>query len=65
MAEVASFNYVWAPIRRSLDFDLEAANKFIDKMIGVDYGWHIILTMWVDTLKDNYPCRRGPDFPKN
>lgn len=25
-------------------------------MLGIDYGYEVMLMGWIDTLKDNYPC---------
>lgn len=55
--------FVWAPIDPSLPYDSDAALEFINSVIGVDYGWEVILTGWIDTIKDNYPCRDREGFP--
>lgn len=39
---------VWAPIDRSITFDSEAANKFIDEYEGVQYGYINIIMGWID-----------------
>jgi len=50
---------LWAPLDRSIYFDIDKANAFIDTVIGVDYGFEILLTGWLDTVRENLPCRRG------
>lgn len=62
MAYDAKFMFVWAPIDRSIQFDEEAAWEFVESLLGVDYGYPVLLTGWIDTLKDNYPCRRSKVF---
>jgi len=59
MAREADYNFVWAPIDRSLDFDLEKANKFIDSMIGVDYGFEVLLVSLIDDIKGSFPCMKN------
>jgi hypothetical protein len=41
---------VWLPLDRSIEFDEENANKWIDELIGVDYGFPVLLTGWIDTI---------------
>jgi hypothetical protein len=43
MARKAEYNFVWVPIDRSLEFDEDKANFFIDEFLGIDYGYEIIL----------------------
>ena len=58
MAREADYNYVWVPIDRSLEFDEEKANALIDELYGVDYGFQIVIMGWIDTIADNFPCRK-------
>lgn len=58
-AQNAEYQFLWAPLDRSIHFDIDKANAFIDTVIGVDYGFEILLTGWLDTVRDNLPCRRG------
>ena len=44
MAREADYNYVWVPIDRSLEFDDDKANAFINEVYGVNYGYEVILT---------------------
>ena len=39
MAREADYNYVWVPIDRSLEFDDDRANEFINEVYGVNYGY--------------------------
>lgn len=55
---------LWAPLDRSIEFDEDSANAFIDAHLGVDYGYEVLLIGWIDTIKDNYPCRRSDKFDK-
>jgi hypothetical protein len=50
MATDAGYNYIWLPIDRSLNFDEAEANKFIDSLLGVEYGFPVVLTGWIDTI---------------
>lgn len=59
-AKKAGYNFVWAPLDPSIKFDVDKANKFIDSVIGVDYGYEVLLTSWIDML-ENYPCRRNSE----
>ena len=58
MARNADYNYVWVPLDRSIVFDEKKANDFIDSLLGVDYGYEVLLTGLLDTLRENWPCRR-------
>ena len=49
--------YVWTPIDKNLPFDSKKANEYIDSVYGLDYGYEVMLMAWIDTEKDNYPCR--------
>lgn len=55
MANTASHHYVWAPIDPEITFDVEKANQYIDKILGVDYGFEVILMGWIDMV-DTLPC---------
>jgi len=35
--------------------DLAKANTFVDTKLGVDYGYEVMLTGWLDRI-DNLPC---------
>ena len=59
MARAADYNFVWAPIDRSIPFDEQKANAHVDALEGVDYGFQVLLTGWIDTVKDNFPCYRN------
>ena len=58
MAEKADFNLVWVPLspESRAKFNETAANAYIDTMLGIDYGYETLLTGWIDTLTQNYPC---------
>ena len=62
MARKAEYNFVWVPIDRSLEFDEDKANFFIDEFLGIDYGYEVILFGQLDTIKDNLPCRKYEVF---
>lgn len=59
MAREADYNFVWSPIDRSLNFDLEKANKFIDSMMGVDYGFEVLLVSLIDSADRSFPCLKN------
>lgn len=50
MAHEADYHFVWNPIDRSIDFDLKKVNEFLDKFIGVEYGYELTLTFWIDSV---------------
>merc|ERR1712130_669259 len=55
---LAGYNTVWAPLsaERSGQMNISAAWDFIDSMMGIDYGYEVVLTGLIDTLYDNMPC---------
>jgi len=55
---LAGYNTVWAPLsaERSGQMNVSAAWDFIDSMMGIDYGYEVVLTGLIDTLYDNMPC---------
>jgi len=57
-AVLAGYNVVWAPIDEQIsqDMDMTQAWEFVDSMMGVDYGYEVVLTGLMDTLYDNLPC---------
>lgn len=57
MAEDADYNYVWAPLDRAGVFDSRKANAYIDSVLGYHYGYQIMLMGWIDSVKNNFPCR--------
>jgi hypothetical protein len=58
MAENADYNLVWVPLsdENRAKFNETAANEFIDTMLGIDYGYEVMLMGWIDSVKDNLPC---------
>lgn len=65
MMHKAGERFVWAPLDPNIPFDNEASVKFVKSVLGVDYGFEVILTEWIDTIKDNYPCRDREGFPES
>jgi len=41
-----------------MNFDENSANKFIDSMLGVDYGYEVLLVSLIDSIDGNFPCFR-------
>lgn len=58
MATLAEFNYVWVPIDRSFELDADKAYAWVSQLLGVDYGFPVVLTGWIDTVQDNFPCMK-------
>ena len=58
LAAAADYNLVWAPLDRQLsqELNMTAVWQFVDGMVGVDYGYEVVLTGLLDTLHDNLPC---------
>jgi len=58
MAKKADFNVLWVPLsdENRKKFNETSANKYVDFMYGIDYGYESMLMGWIDTIKDNYPC---------
>jgi len=54
----ADYNVVWAPMEQSINdgMNMTKAWEFVDSMIGIDYGYEVVLTGLLDTLYDNLPC---------
>jgi len=52
------YNTVWAPLEKDKSdaLNITAAWEFVDAMLGVDYGYEVVLTGLLDTLYDNMPC---------
>lgn len=57
-AKKADFNVVWLPLRKEFyeKYDEQKATEFFRSIEGVDYGYPTLLTGWIDTYKDNFPC---------
>eukprot|EP00727_Mastigamoeba_balamuthi_P009416 m51a1_g5097 hypothetical protein (539) ;mRNA; f:283703-285716 len=57
MAEKAEYLVVHLPlapeVRRA--FDVPAAVKHVESLLGLPYGFHNQFTGWIDTPEDNYP----------
>ncbi len=58
MATLAEYNYVWVPIDRSFELDADRAYNWISQLLGIDYGFPVVLTGWIDTIQDNFPCMK-------
>jgi len=52
------YNTVWAPLEKDKSdaLNITAAWEFVDSMLGVDYGYEVVLMGLLDTLYDNMPC---------
>ena len=64
LAEAAGYNVVLLPLsdHASAAFDEALVWLWLEaEILGTDYGYHVMLWSWIDTLKDNYPCT-APDF---
>ncbi|CAJ1334007.1 unnamed protein product [Effrenium voratum] len=57
-ARAAGLSVVHVPLKEEYRkmFDERAANAFFHKYQGLEYGYHTLVTGWIDTLHDNYPC---------
>jgi hypothetical protein len=54
----ASFLFVHVPLspeNRAI-FNETSAWEFVNKSLGLPYGYHNFLFGWIDTPQDNYPC---------
>jgi len=45
-------------------FDEKAGNAFFHAHEGLDYGYHALVTGWIDTQRQNYPCLPPYDLPQ-
>lgn len=65
-ARAAGYSTVHAPLKEEYrsTFDESAANAFFHKYEGLEYGYHAMLTGWIDTLRNNYPCKPPYDTPE-
>ena len=56
----AGYNTVWVPMEqeKSDSLNMTAAWQFVESMVGVDYGYEVVLTGLLDTLYDNMPCAK-------
>jgi hypothetical protein len=54
----AGYNMVLVPLdqEKSDALNMTAAWQFVESMLGVDYGYEVVLTGLLDTLYDNMPC---------
>jgi hypothetical protein len=57
-AKLAGFNVVWLPLRKEFrdKYNETKAYEFFKTIEGVNYGFPVLLTGWLDTLKGNMPC---------
>lgn len=64
-ARKADFNLVWAPLSQESRkvYNETASYEFFKSIEGVNYGYPVLLTGWIDTFKDNFPCL-PPKFEK-
>ena len=49
---------MWTPLDPAIPFDNEKALEFANSVMGLDYGYEVLLVGVIDTIKDNLPCRR-------
>jgi len=56
-AENANYNVLHLPLspENAKKFNVQNAIKFFNSVKGLPYGFHNLLTGWIDTLEDNYP----------
>ena len=54
--ELAGYNAVLSPIDRSIEFDVDKAWEFVEKYRGIDYGFEVLLTGWLDSNEGNRVC---------
>ena len=49
---------VWIPLAKEYreKYDEEKAYEFFKTIEGVDYGYRVMLTGWLDTYNQNFPC---------
>jgi len=62
-AQDAGFSTVHVPLsaERAAKFNETAAVEFFNSVEGLDYGYHVMLWGWIDTIMNNYPCL-PPDY---
>eukprot|EP00929_Paragymnodinium_shiwhaense_P028623 TRINITY_DN16561_c0_g1_i1.p1 TRINITY_DN16561_c0_g1~~TRINITY_DN16561_c0_g1_i1.p1 ORF type:complete len:691 (-),score=165.32 TRINITY_DN16561_c0_g1_i1:431-2404(-) len=58
-ARAANYNVVHVPLAQKYRavFDAKAANAFFHAHETLDYGFHGLLTGWIDSDSKNYPCK--------
>jgi len=54
----ASYLFVHVPLspENRDKFNETSANEFVDKSLGLPYGYHNFLFGWIDTAVNNFPC---------
>jgi hypothetical protein len=62
-AEDAGYNAVHLPLNADWaeKFNETGAIDFFNSVEGLDYGYHVLLWGWIDTVLNNYPCL-PPDY---
>ena len=59
-----SYHAVFAPLDRTNGeelLDMDKVWQFVDKHVGLDYGFEVVLMGWLDTVRDNLPCPKDRD----
>jgi len=62
----ADFHVVHVPLSEAAraNFNEEAALDFFRSTEGLEYGYHVMLWGWLDTISQNFPCL-PPDYSSN
>ncbi len=64
-ARKADMHAVWAPLDRkpgAPTMDRNKAWDLVDRLVGNDYGYEVVLMGWLDTIKDNLPCLKDREL---
>mmetsp|Transcript_35616 Transcript_35616/g.81625 ORF Transcript_35616/g.81625 Transcript_35616/m.81625 type:complete len:657 (-) Transcript_35616:66-2036(-) len=64
-AREAGYQTVHLPLTKKYreQFDVQQANAFFHSNDGLQYGYQALLTGWIDTERNNYPCKPPYDGP--
>jgi len=63
-AHGCQYHAVFAPLDRSAGeelMDMDKAWELVDRLVGLDYGYKVVVSGWLDTIRDNLPCPGGKE----
>jgi len=63
-AHGCQYHAVFAPLDRSAGeelMDMDKAWELVDRLVGLDYGYKVVVSGWLDTVRDNLPCPGGKE----
>jgi len=65
MGNEADYNVVYVPLNRADEtktLDNTKSWEFIETVLGVDYGYEVVLSGWLDTINENLPCPKDREI---